>query len=93
MRKYWAVFKITWQNNLEYRVQFLSSVVSSAISLVILVFIWSAVFRRVPDFGGYTLSSMLTYLVMVKFLHFARRGNISRLIADEIKEGKVSIYF
>jgi len=92
MGKYWAVFKITWQNSLEYRVEFLTHMIRGIITLVILIFIWSAIFKQTPNFGNYTFSSMLTYLVMVQFLHFATRGNIGRLTADEIKEGKLSIY-
>ena len=92
MRKYWAVFKITWQNSLEYRINFVTHMIRGLIALVVLIFIWSAVFKQVSNFGGYTFSSMLSYLVMVRFLHFANRGNIGRLTANEIKEGRLSIY-
>jgi len=92
MRKYWAVFKITWQNSVEYLMEFFAHVVLGIIILTVLIFVWTAVFKQVSNFGGYTLSSMITYLVMVRFLHFTTRGNITRLVADEIKEGKLSIY-
>lgn len=92
MRKYWAVFKITWQNSLEYRVELLAHMIRGLIFLMVLIFIWRAIFSQVSNFGGYTLPSMITYLVMVRFIHFANRGNITRLVAREIKEGQLSTY-
>jgi ABC-2 type transport system permease protein len=92
MKKYWAIFKITWQNSLQYRVQFLVHMIRGIIFLIVLIFIWRSVFNQVENFGGYTFSSMLTYLVMIRFIHFTNRGNTGRLIADEIKNGDLSKY-
>ena len=92
MKKYWAIFKITWQNNLEYRADFFGHMIRGLIYLVVLILIWRAVFSQVDNFGSYTFPTMLTYLVMTKFLHFTTRGNLTRLIAREIKEGDLSSY-
>lgn len=92
MKKYWTVFRITWQNSLEYRADFFGHMIRGLIYLVVLILIWRAVFSRVINFGGYTLPAMLTYLVMAKFLHFTTRGNLTRMIAREIKEGDLSSY-
>lgn len=70
----------------------MAHMVRGIIYLLVLIFIWKAVFRQIDSFGSYTFSSMITYLVMVKFLHFTNRGNVARLIANEIKEGRLSIY-
>lgn len=92
MKKYWAVFKITWQNSVEYRLEFLAHMIRGLIYLVVLIFIWRAIFNQVNSFGGYTLPTMITYLVMVRFLHFANRGNVARMVSREIKEGDLSTY-
>lgn len=92
LRKYWAIFKVNWQNSVEYRGEFLAHMVRGLISLAVMTFIFRAVFTQAPNFGGYTFSSMFTYLIMVRFLHFATRGNTARIIAEEIKEGKLSVY-
>jgi len=92
MGKYWAIFKITWQNAVEYRMEFLAHMVLGLITLLVMYFIWSAVFEGRTYLGNYTFSSMMTYLVMVRFLHFVRRTSPVRIIADEIKEGKISAY-
>lgn len=92
MRKYWAVFKISWQNAVEYRAEFLGHMILGLISLLVMYFIWSAVFKNRYYFGNYTFSSMMTYMILVRFLHFVKRSNIGRQIAEEIKGGRLSIY-
>ncbi|HUW21382.1 MAG TPA: ABC-2 family transporter protein [Candidatus Bathyarchaeia archaeon] len=92
MKKYWAIFKISWQRSLEYRAEFLAHMMRNVVYLVVLIFIWGAVFNQVESFGGYTLPSMVTYLVMVRVIHFANRGNTGRAIGEEIKNGQLSRY-
>ncbi len=92
MRKYWAVFKIGWQTSFEYRIDFLGHMMMGLISLLVMYFVWSSIFQGRTYFGSYTFSSMMTYLVLVRFLHFVKRGDIGRLIANEIKEGNLSAY-
>lgn len=90
MRKYWAIFKLNWQNSVEYRVDFFGHLLTSTLSLLATLFIFRAIFKQTSNFGGYTFPLIFTYLVMTKFLHFATRGNTSRYIADEIKTGQLS---
>lgn len=92
MRKYWAVFKISWQNAVEYRMEFIGHIMLGLISLLVMYFIWSAVFKKREYFGGYTFSSMMTYMILVRFFHFTKRTNVGRQIAQEIKEGRLSVY-
>lgn len=92
MAKYWAVFKIHLQEVFEYRMEFLGHMMLGLISLLIMYFIWLAVFKDRQYFGSYTFSSMMTYLVMVRFLHFVKRSSVGRRMADEIKEGGLSDY-
>lgn len=92
MGKYWAIFKITWQNAVEYRMEFLAHMGLGLIELVVMYYIWSAVFKNRTYFGNYTFPSMITYLIMVRFLHFVRRSGSLKVIAEEIKDGKISVY-
>ena len=92
MRKSWTIFKVSWQNSIEYRADFLAHLVLGLISLVVMTLIFRAVFSQGGTFAGYSFSTMFSYLVMTKILHFSTRGNTSRYIGDEIKEGKLSIF-
>lgn len=72
--------------------EFIGHMMLSLISLLVMYFIWSAVFKGRTYFGNYTFSSMMTYMILVRFLHFVKRSNVGREMAEEIKEGKLSIY-
>jgi len=72
--------------------EFIAHMGLGLIELVVMYFVWSAVFRGRNYFGNYTFSSMITYLIMVRFLHFIRRSGSLKQIADDIKEGKISSY-
>jgi len=92
MRKYWAIFKISWENAVEYRAEFLGHMMLGLVSLLVMYFIWSAVFVNRESFGNYTFTSMMTYLLMVQFVHFVKRSGSLKMIANEIKEGGISAY-
>lgn len=76
----------------EYRADFVGHTMMSVISLLVMYFIWSAIFRERVLFKGYTFQGMLTYVLITRFLHFVQRGNIAREIAAEIKDGRLSVY-
>lgn len=92
MKKSWMIFKAAWQKSVEYRVDFFAHMIRGFIGLIVMVFIFRAVFKEQSNFFGYTFSSMFTYLVMARVFHFASRGNTARLMADEIKNGQFSVY-
>lgn len=92
MRKYWAIFKVSWEKSLEYRADFIGHLGMGLINFLVMYFIWTAIFKDRILFNGYTFSAMMTYILMTRFLHFAMRGNIGRQIGDEIKEGRISSY-
>ena len=92
MKKYLAVFRVNWQKSFEYRADFFGHMGIGIISFLVMYFIWSAIFKERETFNGYTFSSMMTYVLLTRFLHFVQRGNIGRMVANEIKEGQLSSY-
>ena len=92
MRKYWAIAKTAWQNITEYRANLVGHAVAHLFALLASIYLWQAVFAGRQSFGPYTLRAMISYFVMVKFLHFANRSNTSASIAEEIKQGDLSVY-
>lgn len=92
MHKYWAVFKTEFEKSSEYRLEFFGHMVMGLFTFTVMVFVFRAVFQESPEIAGYTFSSVFTYLVMTKFLHPAIRWNVARLLAEEIKEGRLSAY-
>lgn len=92
MNKYWAVFKVNWQKSFEYRGNFIGHMILGVITFFVMYFIWNAVFKGRVYFGTYTFQTMMTYVLMTKFLHFTSRSNVARDIGDEIKSGYLSSY-
>lgn len=92
MRKYWAVAKTAWQNIAEYRANLVGHAIAHLLTLFCLIYLWRAIFVGRLFFGSYSLGAIISYFIMTKFLHFANRGDTSRRIADEIKQGDLSLY-
>jgi ABC-2 type transport system permease protein len=92
MGKYWTIAKAAWQNIIEYRVNLIGRIVAHLFALLALIYLWQAIFAGRHAFGPYTLGGMISYFVMCKFLHFAYRGNTAASIADEIRQGDLSVY-
>ena len=92
MHKYGAVFRINWQRSVEYRLEFVGNLIRGLITFAILALTFRAVFAQTDRFAGYSYSSIFTYLLMARVLHFTTRGNTAREIAREIREGDLSNY-
>lgn len=92
MSKYLQVFKLAWQRNFEYRANAVGHLLLGLISLIVPLFIFKYAFAQGAKFGTYDYSALFTYLIMTKFMHFAGRGNITRKVAAEIKDGSFSNY-
>lgn len=92
MSKYLQVFRIAWQRNFEYRSNAIGHMVLGIIAVIVPLLVFRYAFSQGAVFGDYTYSSIFTYLIMTKFMHFASRGNITRKIAVEIKDGSFSNY-
>lgn len=89
MKKYWEVFKLTWQQNLIYRLNFVLWRVRSVMQLLLIYFIWWSVFQSEQQFFGYTTSMILTYILIAAFIRaIVLSTRVSDLI-DSINSGSV----
>lgn len=93
MSKYWSVFKISFQEEFAYRVNFIMWRLRNIFQIFLVFFLWDAVFS---DPGrvvfGYTKSKILTYvlgLILVKALVLSARATN---VAGEISRGDLSNY-
>jgi ABC-2 type transport system permease protein len=92
MKKYWVVFKISWQKELEYRFNFLLGRLRSIVVLLLLYYLWYALTSATGTFAGYTQSELITYVLGANILRSIIFGTQSRLMATEINDGTFSIY-
>lgn len=89
MRKYWEIFKITWQSFLIYRVNFILWRVRTVLQLLLVYFIWWSVFQSQREVFGYTISSILTYILVAAFLRASVLSSRVADLIDSINNGSV----
>ena len=92
LRKYLTVFKLSWQNVLQYRLNFLMGRVRSIILLLTLYFLWTTVFRGSSEFFGFTREQIVTYVLVGNFFYSLIFAHSDNDIADAIASGKLSSF-
>lgn len=88
--KYSQIFKISWENGFVYRLNFVMWRVRSILRILMLYFLWSAVFSRSETVFGYEKSAMLTYILGTSILQALVLGSRSADVGGEISNGDVS---
>ena len=93
MAKYLAIFKITWENSLVYRVNFSLWRVRSALRLLLVYFIWWTVFQNTQQIFNYTQSSIITYVLIAALIGTITLSTRVIDVAGQINEGSIHLYF
>ncbi len=91
-KKYWVVFAISWQKELEYRFNFFLARLRSVLVMVLLYFVWLALTKKSGRFAGYTQAELVTYVFGINVLRSVIFGAQSRQVASDINEGTLSAY-
>jgi len=89
MTKYWAVFKISWEQGLVYRLNFALWRVRSVLQLLLTYFIWWTVFQSHDEIFGYTQASILTYIMVAALIRAIILSSRAIDVAGQINEGTV----
>ncbi|MBI2334800.1 hypothetical protein HYU96_03270, partial [Candidatus Daviesbacteria bacterium] len=64
INKYLAVFKISWEQGLTYRLNFALWRVRSVLQLLLVYFIWWTVFQSSSSVFNYSQAQILTYIMV-----------------------------
>jgi len=94
MKKYWHVIGIGIQNNLTYRVNYLTRTLFSFIPLFAMLSLWRTIYAgRETAIAGYTLAQMISYYLLVAVVDVLTAVNEDDWqIAADIREGNISQY-
>lgn len=92
MKKYWSVFKISWQKQLEYRFNFLLGRLRNIIVLLLFYYVWHSLTYNTGEFAGWTSAELMTYVFGANILRSIIFGAQSREAAQEINDGGFSIF-
>ena len=93
MRKYWHVIGIGIQNNLTYRVNYLTRTLFSFIPLFAMLSLWRTIYasQEGQALSGYTAAQMIFYYLMVAVVDVLTAVNEDDWqIAADIREGNIS---
>lgn len=92
MKKYIAAFLMEMQAEMEYRAEFLLSIVSGGFVVVIQFFLWTAIYEGngETELYGYNYSQMIVYVIMAGIMSRVVSTYFPYFISRDIKEGNLS---
>ena len=94
MKKYLHVINIGFQNNLQYRVNYLTRTLFSFIPLFAMLSLWRTIYEHNPgagDHNGFTQAQMIFYYMLVAVVDvFTAVNEDDWQIAADIREGNIS---
>jgi len=90
--KYFKAFEMGFQTALEYRVNFMISLISAAYPIFIQTFLWTAVYANSGSgvVYGYTYRQMIAYTFLAGLVARIVRTGFEYEIMDDVKNGKFS---
>lgn len=89
MKKYFQIFKISWQQNLTYRVNFILWRIRTILQLMLVYFIWWTVFQSQQQLFGYTAGAILTYVLISAAVRVVVLSTRVTDLIDQINSGSV----
>lgn len=89
MKKYLALFRISWQNALEYRAESALWIILDLIPLVVVFFLWTTIYADKQEIKGFTLPVLVTYYIIISILANFVEVYFDLWLTDEIREGKI----
>jgi ABC-2 type transport system permease protein len=90
MKKYFQIFKLTFQEYFEYRLNFILWRFRSLVSFITLIVFWQAVYGSRTSIFGYTKPQMITYIIGIAVLRSVVIASRSIDLAGQIKSGELT---
>lgn len=92
LKKYSATFIISMQSTMEYRMDFLLSLVSGFFAIIIQYFLWTAIFSSSTsaEVFGYHYNQMIVYIILAGILSKVMATGFEWEISADIKNGGLS---
>lgn len=90
IKKYWQIFVVSLAEIFAWKLNFVLWRVRTVFLVLLLYFLWSAVYANNEILLGYDRSQMLTYVFLVAFLRSLVLSSRSIDVAGEIREGDLT---
>ena len=94
LEKYYKAFELGIQTALEYRINFLISLISAAYPIIIQGFLWTAIFNQASgdEVYGFTYRQMMAYTFLAGLIGRIVRTGFEYEIMNDVKNGKFSTF-
>src|SRR3989304_8709753 len=89
MRKYWQIFKVTLNEYLVYRLNFIMWRVRMVLGLMIVYFLWWSIFTGRNSFLGYSADQMMTYVLLTNVVGAIILASKTTELAGQILNGDI----
>ena len=92
LRKYAVAFSLEMQGSMEYRVDFLLSLVNGSFMIIVQFFLWTAIYNGdvQKELYGYNYSQMIVYVIMAGVLSKVMATGFEYDVEEDIKDGRLS---
>lgn len=92
MGKSLTIVQTTWQRSLTHRFSIVAYRIGEIIELLFLIIMWTALYKNTSAISGYTLSEMITYILIGNLIATITRNFMTEFVAREIHEGALSLF-
>ena len=86
-----GIVKVTFQEGLTYRIQFLSDVSASCVYLLSFYYLWQAIYAGKAEIEGISLASMVAYTLVSTIIGLVVRQDVNVMIGDKVYEGDIAV--
>lgn len=91
MKKYLAVIKNEWQRQLTYRTNQFTYRIGNIFEILVQILIWTAIFQKTSNIGGYNYKEMITYIIIGWLISFLMANfQFEEIISNHIQKGELS---
>lgn len=92
MHKYWARIVKGFQISLAYRAEFFIWVVLDSLPIVVMLFVWSAIFRAGGELNSYRVGDIILYYLLVTTVERIITAHFSHWRVEEIRRGRIDFF-
>ena len=92
MSRYLAILRITWQDALAYRAEAIVWMLVDASPLLVMVYLWRAIYTGRDTIAGLDLPQMITYYLAITFLSILIGAHSDMDVVEHIRDGHIAPY-
>ena len=91
MGRFIGIVKVTFQEGLTYRTQFLADVSVGGVYLLSFYYLWHAIYAGRAEIAGISLASMVAYTLVSTLIGFIVRQDVNIMIGEKVYGGDIAV--